>query len=122
MSEMWKDIPEYEGLYAISNQGRIKSLPRKVNTKGGAKRVVNEAVLSLGKNWNGYPLVCLSKNHEKKYVLVHRLVAQCFLIQNGKKWQVNHKDGTRDNNHVDNLEWVTPSENTKHGYITKDPQ
>jgi hypothetical protein len=101
--EQWKDINGYDGLYLISNFGRVKSL------KG-----CNERILKLSLNKNGYPIVYLSKDCAKKTLYVHRLVAQSFLEVNSDKLFVNHIDTNKTNNHASNLEWVTPKENTEH--------
>lgn len=102
MKEIWKDIPGYEGLYQASNLGRIRSLIRNKILIGGIK--------------NGYREVILCKNGKRKYMLVHRLIAQTFLENKKNKPQINHIDGNKHNNNVNNLEWCTRSENMKHAY------
>ena len=103
MSEVWKDIPGYEGIYQASNTGKIKSLSRKYHPKDK---------LLTPYNRSGYLCVGLYK----KYQFVHRLVAETFIPNPENKPTVNHKDGDRYNNYVENLEWATYSENIKHSY------
>jgi hypothetical protein len=111
--EIWKSIKGYEGLYCVSNLGRVKSLPRKCKTKGGIFRSVTGKILKNSKNGSGYYYVCLSKNGEVHYKRVHILVAQAFIKNNDVfvKNSVNHIDGNKANNNLSNLEWVTPKEN-----------
>lgn len=122
-NEIWKDITGYEGLYQVSSLGRIKSLTRfneyynaihKIKTK----RIQKEKILNYSKNNRGYLQVCLTKNGKSKTYIVHRLVAKAFLSNSKSKEQVNHIDGNKENNSIDNLEWVTSSENNKHAFIT----
>lgn len=98
--EKWKDIKEYVGHYQISDSGRVKSL------KGTPK--------ILKQDCKRYSYVCLYKNGKNKRFAIHRLVAQQFLPAVENKTQVNHKDGNRWNNNVDNLEWCSPKENAIH--------
>lgn len=101
MTEEWKDILGYENLYFVSNLGNIKS---------------SKKIISQQDNGKGYLVVHLSKNGKPRWLLVHRLVAKAFLDNPLNKPCVNHKDGNRSNNNVDNLEWVTYSENNLHSY------
>ena len=104
IKEIWKDIENYENLYQISNLGRIKSL------------CFNKIKILKPHNNRGYYDVTLYKNGKHKQHKIHRLVASAFLINNEQKTCVNHKDGNKTNNNVDNLEWVTPKENVIHAY------
>lgn len=107
IEEVWKDILGYEGLYQISNLGRVKSLPRKNN-----KRIINKEIIKVfTKLPNGYLKAGLSKNGKTKYYFVHRLVAEVFIPNLENKPCVNHKDCNKKNNCVNNLEWVTHKEN-----------
>ena len=103
--EEWQAVKGYEGLYEVSNQGRVKSLPRNT-TKG--------KILVAEKNHRGYYRVGLTKNNKQKHFSIHRLVAEVFIPNPQNKPQVNHIDGNKQNNSVENLEWVTHSENMKH--------
>lgn len=117
VKEVWKDIEGYEGLYQVSNLGRIRRF-----FKNG-----KENILIGSKDKDGYIEVILSRNQKKKQCRLHRLVASAFIPNPENKPQVNHKDRNKQNNVVDledlrgkntNLEWVTGSENTKHCILT----
>ena len=115
--EVWKPIKHYEKCYMISNYGRVKSLDRISITIDGVIRHYKEKILSVNPNKHrGYVSVRLSNPITKKtdFVDVHRLVALHFLANPNDLPVVNHRDCRRDNNHVDNLEWVTVSENLTH--------
>jgi hypothetical protein len=105
--ETWKDIKCYEGLYQVSNLGRVRSLPRKL-CKG--------TILKARDNGYGYLTVGLSKNNNTVRYKVHRLVAQTFLPNIHHYDDVNHKDGNKYNNSTTNLEWCSRSYNMKHAY------
>ena len=111
MEEVWKDIEGYEGLYQVSNLGRVKSLDRTIAHKrfGQCKR---KGVILKQVERRGYLWVDLTGKN--KAVSVHRLVAEAFIPKLKGKNQVNHIDENRSNNRVDNLEWVTPYENMHH--------
>lgn len=114
MKEIWKDIEDYEGLYQVSNLGRVKSLDRKVNHIFG-ERIVKGIILKHSETTN-YNAVMLNKEGIVRKVNIHRLVAKSFIANPQNKATVNHIDGNKRNNRVDNLEWVTQSENVKHSY------
>ena len=116
MQEIWKDIKGYECLYQVSNFGRVKSIERYVNTHGGSKRIVPEKIMKQVIDNTGYYTVSLWKNNTHIRPHVHRLVIETFIPNLYKKSQVNHKDGNKLNNNVDNLEWCTPQENGIHAY------
>lgn len=117
--EIWKDIKGYEGLYQVSNYGRIKSLARIVIGKNNSIRIVKEKILKLHKDTIGYFDVTLSKNNKIKRILVHRLVTEAFIPNPLSLPEVNHKDGNKQNNYFVNLEWCTKSNNQKHAYKNK---
>lgn len=106
--EIWADIDGYSGLYQVSNIGRIKSL--------GGKSNHNSEMIMKQQEILGYMSVTLTKDSVQKMYKVHRLVANAFIDNSDSKPQVNHKDGNKKNNIVSNLEWVTPSENSKHAF------
>lgn len=109
MKEIWKDIKDYEGLYQISNLGRIKSLPK---IKGRA--LTSEKILSPVIGNRGYKMIFLYKNGNKKRYSLHRLIAIAFIENKNNKPYINHKDGNKLNNSIENLEWCTCRENTMH--------
>jgi glucan-binding YG repeat protein len=117
MEEIWKDIPGYEYLYQVSNYGKIKSLNRKCTTKSNSFRLHNEKLLKLNIDKYGYVRTGLFKNKVKLWC-VHRLVAICFIPNPENKLQINHKNGIKTDNKVENLEWCTQSENMTHAYGT----
>lgn len=99
--EIWKDIKGYEGLYQISNYGRVLNVKR---------NHIKVACL----NHKGYYKIPLYNNNKQKMCRVHRLVAQAFIPNPDNKSEVNHKDFNKVNNHVDNLEWTSGEENRSH--------
>lgn len=116
--EVWKDIVGYEGHYQVSSIGRVKSLARVVESRKGVFGNKKENFLKPTKNRKGYLNLKLCKKIDgvcsEKSVIVHRLVANEFLENHLNKPQVNHKNGIKDDNRVDNLEWATGSENVIH--------
>lgn len=114
MNEIWKDIIGYEGLYQISNLGRVKSLPRH-RVVGWADYWSEEKILKQSINNGGYKYLWLHKNGERKTYKIHRLVATAFLENPHNYRCVNHKDENRQNNIADNLEWCTHSYNNSYG-------
>ena len=108
--EYWKDIKGYEGLYMVSNMGRVLSVGKKSNH--------NNSIILKDSNMLGYRVVSLRKHNTAKIYKVHRLVAQAFIDNPLDKKQVNHIDGDKTNNVVTNLEWATAKENTRHAFKT----
>lgn len=104
--EVWKSVVGYEGLYEVSNLGRVRCL------KTGTFRKTN------GVNSSGYQSLTFVKNKIRKSITVHRLVAISFMENQKNKREVNHKNGIKTDNRVENLEWVTPKENQRHSVDT----
>lgn len=113
-NEIWKDVEGYEGLYQISNLGRVKRILFKNNVIEKPK----DKILKTYNNGTGYRKLSLYKNNIQKQFLIHRLVAKAFLSNLSKLDQVNHIDGNKENNRIDNLEWVSQSKNIIHSYKT----
>lgn len=112
--EIWKDIEEFKGLYQVSNFGRVRSIDRLITYRTGTKRLTKGTILTIGQNKLGYQQVSLSKNDKMYSRRVHRLVANAF-IKNTKNYkEVNHIDGNKKNNKVENLEWCNRSQNMQH--------
>lgn len=110
MKEVWKDIPNYEGLYQVSNLGRVKSFRRSTN-----HRYESEYILKPLHANNGYCQVTLYDNTIRHKFLIHRLVAQAFIPNPENLPQVNHKDENPYNNAASNLEWCTNEYNNAYG-------
>ena len=122
MNEIWKDIIGYEGLYQISNLGRVKSLPRKFYKSNGKvhKSIQNEIILKDRFSAKGYKTVVLRKDLIPKSHQVHRLVALNFIgLPDLDRNQVNHLNKNKLDNQVSNLEWVNNRENINHSLINK---
>ena len=109
MTEIWKDIEDYEGKYEVSNLGRIKSLKR-LDSIG---KPIKERILKSS-SWHGYLKIRLCKNGKTHSFRINRLVAIHFVANPDSKPQVNHIDGNKTNNSVTNLEWNNSSENLTH--------
>ncbi len=117
MKEIWKDIPNYEGIYKISNLGRLKSF-RAYNSF--TKSYYYKEKIVKGKiDSSGYVMVCLSKNGKYKYCRIHRLVAEVFIDNPNNYPIINHKDENKKNNIVSNLEWCTYLYNNTYGNKNK---
>ena len=111
MEEVWKDVKGYEGLYQVSSLGRVKSCDRVTVFKDGRQREFYGKILKELNHNAGYLQVALSRNGVVNKYLIHVLVARAFLPNRSNLSEVGHKDETKTNNTVSNLEWVTHSYN-----------
>ena len=111
MIEEWRPVVGYEGLYEVSNTGRVRSVDRYVKTCYGSYRLHKGKVLSPGIRPDGYLVVSL----QYRMFRVHRLVSEAFLPNPDNLPQVNHKDEDKSNNRVDNLEWCDSKYNNNYG-------
>lgn len=116
--ELWKDIDGYEGIYQISNYGRIKSLERDITRCDGRTIHVSQRILKY-KKARGYDCVGLSDSNNTKYFRVHRLVGFAFIPNPYNAPEMNHKDENPHNNMAENLEWCTSTYNSNYGNHNK---
>lgn len=114
-NEIWKDILGFEGLYQVSNLGRIKSLERFRKGKNGSLVAVKEKILKPGISHNGYYIVCLHKQSIQKPYYIHRLVFEAFNGQIPENMQVNHINEIKADNRLENLNLMTCKENLNYG-------
>lgn len=119
MTENWRDVVGYEGKYEVSDKGNIRSVKRTITRSNGHKQWIKSTIRRTSIHCSGYEIVSLSNDCESKTKRVHRLVAEAFLPNKDNKKCVNHKDGNKINNKIENLEWVTHSENLNHAYENK---
>lgn len=116
MKEIWKDIRGYKEYYQVSSTGRIRSLDRMVTNKRTGTMFSKGVVKKTYLNDHGYPICSLVTDGRRRTKSIHRLVAMAFIPNPKNKRDVNHKDLNKENNNIDNLEWMTRSENMKHAY------
>ena len=118
MTEAWKSVAGYEGLYEVSDCGNVRNVGWSSVEKSryGKPRIVchRQRLLKAGKTKRGYLLVVLCKNGKKTSHMVHRLVATAFCEKKTGCDVVNHIDNNKENNRASNLEWVTQKENVHH--------
>lgn len=129
-SELWLPVPGHEGLYSVSSHGRVRSEPRPIPATGryGCPR---RTVLMMklkprrakngdpNRGWGQYPVVSLRRGGNARTWFVHRLVAMAFVgPQPAPGYEVNHKNGIKDDNRPENLEWMTPADNIRHAVAT----
>lgn len=108
-SERWRPVPDYEGIYSVSDRGRVRR-------EAGSERCKVSRILKPGSDTQGYLHVRLCRNGRGKTTKVHHLVLDAFVGSRRKGRVCNHKNGTRDDNRLENLEWVTHRQNTWHQY------
>lgn len=122
MEEIWKDIKGYEGYYQVSNLGRVKRLDKIIKQRGRYGQLLDcfhkGRIKSTHIDKYGYTRVDLYKNSKCIVKQVHRLVAIAFIPNIENKPEVNHIDGNKQNNNINNLEWCTRTENERHAYKT----
>ena len=120
MTEIWKPIEGYEDYYEVSSHGRVRSFTRVAVTYSNGGTQVRKGKIRIGTidKGTGYARLLLCVNGNQKSFNIHRLVAIAFISNPESKPQVNHKDGNKSNNHVDNLEWSTAAENVQHSIST----
>ena len=106
--EYWRPVLGYEGLYEVSNWGRVKSLPRNGTVKYAR-------ILKPDTDKDGYLYVVLSKNNKQKLFKIHRLVAEAFIPNPNNLPMINHKDENKQNNNAENLEWCDNKYNINYG-------
>lgn len=119
MSEVWKPVKGYEGIYEVSSYGRVRSLARSLSLRNQhgeyVRKLTGRIIKQKHNRKDGYCIAILSKGGKYITAYVHRLVAQAFIPNPDNLPQVNHKDENKENNRVDNLEWCTAQYNTNYG-------
>lgn len=117
MKEIWKDIKDYEGLYQVSDLGRVKSLDRFVCCKNNTTKLCKGRLLRIHKNDYLFVRLCNESIYKTKYI--HKLVAQAFIPNPNGLPEINHKDENKLNNNIENLEWCTITYNNSYGTRTQ---
>lgn len=122
MKEIWKDIKGYNGVYQVSNFGRIRSNGFKYLQKSrkgvSFEKYAMPKIISQSYTVEGYLVVGLTKDGKTKQHKVHRIIAEAFIKNPDGKTMINHINGQKDDNRIENLEWCTSKENTQHAHAT----
>lgn len=113
--EIWKEIDGYNGVYFVSNLGQVKSIDHYCSNRTGSGKQTGR-VFKIQVSYKGYLRVALSKNKKKFHTSVHRLIAKAFIPNPENKPQVNHINGIKSDNRIENLEWCTNGENMTHAF------
>ena len=113
--EIWRDVPEYIGVYQASQLGRVRSMARKVNRTDGKNMTMKSKVLSPG-YYDGYQKIVLCYDKKMHTTYVHKVIAETWLRERPKGYDVNHIDGNKDNNCLENLEYITHQQNVQHAF------
>lgn len=119
IDEVWKPVVGFEGLYEVSNKGRVRSVDRDIIRSDGKVQHKKGVVLKQFITNKGYPYVMVNKDYKQHLKTVHRLVAQTFIPNPNNCPVVNHKDEDKTNNCVENLEWCTSSYNNTYNGVNK---
>ena len=118
MKEIWKDVIGYEGLYQVSSRGRIKRLER-YTTRIGKKYHLKEKILLTNTMSSGYEIIRFYDGDRVKSQTIHRTLLLAFTGDNGEGLFVNHKNGIKSDNTLENLEWITPKGNSLHALVNR---
>lgn len=116
--EIWEKLKNYEDSHQVSNLGKVRTVERTVKGLNGLRKYKSKLLTIFIRKKDSYCRICLCKNGEERIEYLHRIVAETFIENPENKPQVNHKNGIKSDNRVENLEWCTPKENTHHGFLT----
>ena len=116
IEEIWKPVVGYEGIYEVSSLGRVKSCERTIIRSNGREINFPDKIMKPSINHKGYLIIDLRKNGNRQGGFIHRLVGKAFIDNPLNKERINHKNGDKTDNRVQNLEWVTNQENMAHAY------